>query len=275
MDPHGPYDAPEDDYQAVATSRSLGEDAMLSPAEFERIFDFLRTPGWTSERDGRALRTWRGRYAAGVRAFDQRIAPLLDRVLRATEAERPLIVVTSDHGEELYDHGGWGHGMSLHDHQLHVPLLMRLPSGEHGGRRIDAVTSLVDVMPTLLRRAGIDVRATLDGEDLWPLIASSEALPARASYASGLVGRPTTHSIVSGNHKLIEDRATGQLQLFDLVADPGERTDLAEVLPDVVAVLRQRLRARIPLDGTHDAGRVPVPANVREQLRALGYAEGD
>jgi arylsulfatase A-like enzyme len=274
MDPHGPYDAPEDDYAAVAASPSLGADVSLSPAEFERIFDFLRTPAWTSERDGHTLRAWRGRYAAGVRAFDRRVAPLLDRVLRASDGDRTLLAITSDHGEELYEHGGWAHGTSLYGHQLHVPLLVRLPGGEHAGRRVKDVTSLVDVLPTLLGRAGIEVPATLDGKDLWPLIASEVDAP-RVSYASGLVGQPRTHSIVSGNHKLIEDRATGYLQLFDLATDPGERTNLAEALPDVLAVLRQQLRDEIPDEAMPNAGRAPVSTEMRERLRALGYEAGN
>jgi arylsulfatase A-like enzyme len=136
------------------------------------------------------------------------------------------------------------------------------------------VTSLVDVMPTLLRRAGIEPPGTLDGQDLWPLIASEAAAP-RASYASGLVGQPRTHSIISQDHKLVENRATGHLQLFDLATDPRERTNLAEALPNAVAALRRRLRENIPDDATRSTGRASVSVDMRERLRALGYDARD
>ena len=77
----------------------------------------------------REVRYWRARYASGVRAFDRRLGRLLGWLRETGELERSLLVFTSDHGEELHEHGDWSHGQNLYYHQPRVPLMVRNPGG--------------------------------------------------------------------------------------------------------------------------------------------------
>ena len=80
--------------------------------------------------DEAAQRSWRARYSTGVRVLDKELGRFFGYLEEDGWLDRSLLVVTSDHGEELSDHGGWDHGWNFYEHQLHVPLLVRPPRGE-------------------------------------------------------------------------------------------------------------------------------------------------
>ena len=119
MDVHGPYDAPEKDFEWIRKSSSL--DVLRSPPldGLERLPPNLEGISWFSPEDLEPgfrdvlefrlsrSRTLRARYAANVRDFDRRLGPLLRRVRNSELSERTYVVLTSDHGEELLEHGGW------------------------------------------------------------------------------------------------------------------------------------------------------------------------
>jgi len=242
MDVHGPYDSPEGHFFAVSGSPSLGEDRQLSIREFDRIQPYLRRPQWTRMRHGKMLRTWRGRYAAGVRAADVHLGHLLRRLRSEERWPNTVVVLTADHGEELFDHGGWDHGLSLYQHQLHVPLLIRFPGGERGGRRVGDVVRLVDLMPTVIEIAGAEVPPHVAGADLAPLVRlTTRVEPPRTVFASSIKNRPGRSSVTAGRYKLIANADGRDTRLFDLHSDPAELLDIAPVRPDVVRDLKLRL----------------------------------
>ncbi|HYD47752.1 MAG TPA: sulfatase, partial [Terriglobales bacterium] len=113
MEVHGPYDAPEEDYRAIVSSDSLGPPQPLLPVRFKLMPPYLRTASWVDEAEAKDVRTWRARYAAGVRVVDRHIATLRQQLEQAGIWDDAIVVVTSDHGEQLYDHQGWDHGYSL------------------------------------------------------------------------------------------------------------------------------------------------------------------
>jgi len=277
MDAHGPYDSPEGNFNAVRESPSLGETRQLTLREFDRIQPYLRGPQWTRKRHGKMLRTWRGRYAAGVHAADGHLGHLLRRLRQEERWQNIVLVLTADHGEELFEHGGWDHGFSLFQHQLHVPLLIRYPSGERGGKRVSDVVRLVDIMPTLIRIADAEVQPTAAGTDLAPLIRLAAGVePPRAVFASSPKNRPGRSSVTVGRYKLIADAKGGKARLFDLVSDPGERLDIAPVRPDVVRDLRVRLLdqlMKIAATAPPASATVELPDEQVEELRELGYVQ--
>src|SRR6185436_5554437 len=77
-----------------------------------------------------------------------------------------LIILTGDHGEEFQDHGGWWHGTTLYDEQIHVPLLVKPPGEGTGGRVVDELATSLDIAPTVLAAAGLPVPDTLQGHAL-------------------------------------------------------------------------------------------------------------
>jgi len=277
MDVHGPYTAPESDFTEVRSSAGLGPARIVPDSGFRHIEKYLLKPPWTRQQDRRELRVWRGRYAAGVHAVDRRLGVFIQALRDEGIWDRQLVVVTSDHGEELFDNGGWDHGFNLHDHQLHVPLMIRFPRSKHGGSRVAGSVRLVDLMPTLIGLAGADEPPGMTGLDLRPLVVGGAGRAAdRPAFATSVKHRPGATAYFDGRYKLMSDLAERRLRLYDLAADPGEHHDLADEQPEIVRRLGRLLGAEIakvePGEPRVDrAG--DIPEEQADRLRELGYLE--
>jgi arylsulfatase A-like enzyme len=273
MDVHGPYNAHQRDFVAVRNSPGLGSDHRLSNDEYDRIQPYLRQPDWTKQPEARFVRTWRGRYAAGVRAADRQIGSFLDRLRTHPRWADTVVIVTSDHGEELFDHGNWDHGFSLYQHQLHVPLILRLPGSERAGRRFEGPVRLLDLAPTLLGLVGIRPTADDQGRDL--LEGDDDSGP-QPVFASCNKERPDEAAVIVGSDKLIGDLESGSHRLFDLASDPGETTDLWSQTNETAVLLEhllQRLRSSRQLSASGSQPTIELTDEQLEQLRQLGYVE--
>ncbi len=275
MDVHGPYIAPEADYAAVRDSAGLGPDRVLTADEQVQIRPYLRRAPWVQQEGADRLRTWRGRYAAGVHAVDRQLGRFLDQLAKDGGLDDTIVVLTADHGEELADHGGWDHGHRLYDHQIRVPLIIRQPGGAGGGRRVQEVVSLIDLMPTLLLRARISPPAAAQGRNLASLLDGDDGGATGTSFAGGVKWNPELRSLRAPDWKLIADGTSGSAQLFDLAQDPHEQHDLAATRPSERDALAGRLDAHL----RDLAGRPkPSPASgavsdeMKQRLEALGYA---
>ena len=275
MDVHGPYSAPNFDFTQVQNSPGLGPARTLPPTGLQHMEKYLLGPPWAKGQDRLQLRVWRGRYAAGVHAADRRLGTFTQALREENLWDEQLVIVTSDHGEELFEHEGWDHGFNLFEHQLHVPLMIRLPGSRQAGRRVSEPVRLVDLMPTLTNLAGAEDPPGMVGLDLLPLAESSEDTQTkRAVFATSVKDRPGDTSIFDGRYKLISDLSKRQLRLYDLVVDPGERTDIAGKQPAIVARLSQALGREISrvTSGASSDGRVgEIPKEQLDRLRALGY----
>ena len=280
MDVHGPYDAPPEDVAAVRGSADLETDVTLEmsslPPGLLRSMQALGL-SWVREPAVRQLQEWRTRYAAGVRAFDRRFHPFVEHLRRTGALDRAVLVVTSDHGEELYEHGDWVHGKNLHYHQLNIPLLVRMPEGAHGGRRVDAMTALVDVLPTLVHLAGAEPPSGIHGVNLSPWLGDeTPAAASRELYATGVKWKPGEHSLQTEGFKLIKDVESGEASLFEIAADPREQDDLAASRPLALLPLDETLERHLADALRHPGiGRAEaaIDPEVEERLRALGYLE--
>jgi arylsulfatase A-like enzyme len=213
-------------------------------------------------------------YRAGVRQVDAQVGRVIEELRSSGRLDRTLVVVVSDHGEEFLEHGGVLHGQTQYEEVLRIPLLMRGP-GIPPGRRIHQPVSLVDVVPTVLALLGMDGPHDLDGRDLSPLFSETASgnWPERALFGGAghnTPGREPLRSVRRGRYKLIHDPSRQQFELFDLQADPAERSDRAAALPDVTSGLRADLESHWSQ---------PVAAELlpqlspeeRAALEALGY----
>lgn len=196
-------------------------------------------------------------YDGEIRYVDRHIGALLaaidPEILKDT-----LIVLTSDHGEELYDHGGWKHGQTLYEEQIHVPLIFRWDGRIKPGTRLPGTVRLLDLVPTLMAAAGGKADESWDGVDLLPALTGRGELPRRPAFAEGLSGGPLRAAAVLDGRKLVlfnrEEpfRPSDPLQeylwrldltrlrraeLYDLKQDPGERRDLAATDPQGIGRL--------------------------------------
>jgi len=214
------------------------------------------------------------RFVAG--AYDEELLFVdlqLERFFAGLEerglAEETLVVLTADHGEELFDHGGFEHGHSLYQELLHVPLAFWGPGVRPG--RIDAPVSLVDVLPTLLDALGLPPVPGLDGLSLWPLIARRETLPERPIVAEGTLHGPERRALVRWPWKLLEVEG-GPPRLYDLERDPAERQDLASAQPERLRALGEEL-ASLRARREPPAPAPEIDERVRRDLSGLGYLE--
>lgn len=187
-------------------------------------------------------------YDTALRYTLDRVADLLDQLAQAGRLDGALVVITGNHGEELFEHRGFGHGRTLHEEVLRVPLYVKLP-GSSAAATLDAPVSTLDVVPTVLDVLGIEAPAG-DGRSLLPLLRDPAAAAPERVFVHEL-GAPGDagyqRALLAGRHKLIEADAAGAgatappARLYDLVLDPGEQDDLSAANPEVVARLRGEL----------------------------------
>jgi arylsulfatase A-like enzyme len=223
-------------------------------------------------------------YDAEIRTVDQAVGRLLDW-LRSTGAyDRALVILTSDHGEEFREHGGWLHGLTVYEEQIHVPLLIKPPSslGAAAGRRGQPV-SLLDVMPTVLEIASQPLPENLDGRSLVPDLLGRSPPSSRTLFAleplagpTGPVGTAYTGRSdglkwieVDGSYPGRPVPAFGEC--YDLRADPGEQRNLADGGPGPCSELATRVadwRAAGIATGQH----LQIDPAEAKRLRAIGYA---
>jgi choline-sulfatase len=211
-------------------------------------------------------------YHGEVAAADAALGPLLQRVVEAGPAAHTLVVLTSDHGEALGEHGEATHGVFAYEPTLHVPLVFWAP-GLLRPRVVDAPVRHVDVLPTVLDLLGIDAPPGLVGRSVRPLLAG-RALEAQPSYFEALSsslnrGWAPLHGVSERGLKYIDLPIP---ELYDLRADPGETRNLVPSRPDDVG----RLRGRLTTLRERDRGiaRAAESQETIERLRALGYASG-
>lgn len=209
-------------------------------------------------------------YDGEIAAADAILGGLFEELKRLGVYDRAVILVLSDHGEGLGDHGEEEHGLFLYRETLQVPLLLKLPGARRGGTSVAAPAQLLDVAPTVLRLAGLPVPDGLEGKSLLELEGGGAEEPARRIYAETFY--PRLHFGWSDLASLIEDRfhyIHGPApELFDLAADPAETRDRLPAERRVYAALRQALEGydRRLAEPGH------VDAETARQLRALGYS---
>ncbi len=231
-------------------------------------------------------------YDAAVQHADEHLASVVATLRRLGVWERALFVLLSDHGEEMGDHGGWGHSQSLHEEVVRVPLIVKLPGGRRGGTRVREPVSLVDMAPTILAVLGrSDLAVGFRGRSLLPLLEGTHpGAPAPRQVPAMRINRKkhmgpfqtqrgdVNVAVRDGDQKAIYNADPDTLELYDLAQDPGERRDLGGSRPQARSLreyARQWLEAcrppERPGDGAPGAGEIPDA--VRERLRELGYID--
>jgi arylsulfatase A-like enzyme len=274
MNTHGPYRVPADHRRSL-----LGREPSRDFVYYGSLMASI-TSGRSLLRRREVGPTYLAslvdQYDTAVRYTSQALGELFADLERRGLFDDALVIVTSDHGEELFDHGGFSHGYSLHGEVLRVPLYVKLPR-QHEGAVVDARVSLMDIAPTILQALGIEPTASFDG---LPLPASSEAGPDRSLlHVSDWKERCVGRALLSGRYKLIQldsnyEGLRNTTRLYDVEADPGETLDLAHRKPELVTEMRRQLEAAFAR--AQSGSKQVAPANVlddmdRERLKALGY----
>jgi arylsulfatase A-like enzyme/cytochrome c-type biogenesis protein CcmH/NrfG len=242
-DPHYPYEAPE---PFASQYKSAPYDGEIAYSDFAlgKLFSYLRANGLF---------------------------------------ENSVIAMMSDHGESLGDHGERFHGFFLYDATIHVPLLLKLPQDHLAGKRIENHVGLVDVLPTILQTAGIEVPKEIQGESLVdlmspdppsagenaPAYSSARPLYAETEYGVRAYGWSAVRSLRTDKYLFVE---APRRELYDLAADPKAEHDLSTTSKAVADTLQRQLDSF--RQKTSKTGEAPSSANdpeAQEKLAALGY----
>ena len=281
LDPHAPYRPPRWSPRHFATGHPARSWVRLGQPE--RIFRKLYE-GDTGIVFGRQdLTFFRDLYDDEIRFLDGQLADFVRDLGERGLLSRTILVLMADHGEELLDHGHFGHCRNLaYQTLLHTPLLIRLPGGAPAGRR-EAEVDNQDVMPTILDYLGIgtsDGEPALAGRSLRLVIQGTDRPVHRLHFS--LQG--TVRTVNDGRFKLLVDLAGeragegagegagGGESLYDLEADPGETRDVAAAHPRVEAALRHALERWVEaIEGADTAQSVRRAREHQRRLKALGY----
>jgi arylsulfatase A-like enzyme len=271
--------------QYAEIGRILAEEASR-----QRSFDF--DPGYGGSIDGSrrtlsALRRSRtpppardlehlvALYDRGVRYVDHWIGALLVGLTARGLHDDVIVIITADHGEEFFEHGGLEHGATFYEEVMRVPLIVRTRDAKPG-RVVEDQVGLIDVMPTILDLVGIAPAGPLQGRSFRPALLGA-SLPERALFGEAS-HVPGLSALRTNDRKYILRRGEILEELYDLEADPAEATNLCPSDPLQCRPFRARLERWAAEMRRVSAGlALPAPpaaaidAETREQLRALGY----
>jgi choline-sulfatase len=211
-------------------------------------------------------------YDGEVAYADELVGRLATRLRERGRYDGVLLAVTSDHGEGLGDHGEQEHGFFLYREAVRIPLIVRLPGGARGGTRVSGTVAQVDIPATLLDLAGLPAEG-MDGRSQRLAIAKGAAEP-RPVYSETFF--PRYHFGWSELLAVTDDRYryihAPRPELYDAKDDPAERSDLAPQRLDATRAMAAWIENAV---GRVEAAKPgPVPADVAENLRALGYVGG-
>jgi len=274
-EPHLEYDAPDEYIERVTPE---GTTPPSADDVNQEAWDYVAGDEEMDESDFETLRLL---YDAELHYLDTRLGQLFDTLESEGVLSETLVVVASDHGENLGDHGLMSHQYCLYDTLMHVPLLVRGPGVEPGVR--DGLVELRDFYQTVLAAAGVDNSPEFDlrgdpdreavGAEYWqPPCPTTELrstygeLPERVQkFDRGLQAiRTDSWKLVAGTD--------GSTQLYDVAGDPREQENVSDSHPEVVDRLAQRVESRFdPISADGDATDPDVSPVITNRLEDLGY----
>jgi arylsulfatase A-like enzyme len=222
--------------------------------------------------------------------MDHHVGRLLDDLRGRGVLDNALLVVTSDHGENLWDHPAlFDHGLTLYQSTMRAVCIIRLPGAEKAGTRVDQLMASIDVLPTTLRWLRLGIPSPIDGEAV-DLRALDKPIASRTRYGqatkpwrdvetdSRWTNMRKARCIREGNYKFVQIPFRGTEELYELESDPGESINLLQNPSAESRLLRDRLRKGLE---RWTASAKPLPSvfepsqqeETIKRLRSLGYIQ--
>ena len=245
MDPHSPY-LPPAPYERMfyhGDECDPSNTSMEPVMAFKPFCDYFASwmPEGISDKDYVIAQ-----YDGAIGYMDACIQRLFNALETRGVLDETIVVINGDHGETLYDHECWFDHHGIYDVTLHVPLIIRYPGRVPAGKRVAGYNQHKDLVPTLLELADIDTDIEFDGKSLTSLISGEVT-----SYDSEFYITECTwmrkHGWRTPEWKLIvalepDFHFKPAVELYNLIQDPDENNNLAEVHPDIVNVLETRMK---------------------------------
>jgi len=246
FDPHDPYNPPAP-YNTMFCP--FGEKGCLKKEHKSPIKAFLGERRRPTERDIEAAIAL---YDGEVRFVDEQLSFLFERLKELHLWDNTMIVVTSDHGEEFWDHGSLSHGFRLYEEQIRVPLVVKLPHSRNAGTRVERQVGLIDVAPTVLAELAIEDEIDVPGRSLFSrpeVELADERYYVSETVAHGLKRLCLRANILKYitpncyNYKGLNFRSAELL--YDLRNDPSETENLIASEAELVALLKAEAYRRL------------------------------
>lgn len=224
-------------------------------------------------------------YDGEIAHVDEQFGRLLDELDQRGFLDDTLVVFVSDHGEEFLDHGHYGHGSSLYQEQIHVPLIIQVPRRLRSETQPPTVATQVqqiDIVPTILEAIGQSGLIETDGRSLLPLMRSAPSQTSHNLAISDLRSDGEGVDVVllelSDSRRKLIDYSSATFgaahQLYDTDADPDEVRNLRDQQAHWAGYLRAVGRLQYGGSGSVTAGIEPdLPPEQRKALEALGYLD--
>ncbi len=281
IDPHVPYDPPDaflkmydaKPYNGQVKNRRthlMLDDAKKNPKKYN-----------FTARDKERIEAL---HDGEISYHDEQFGRFLKKLDALGLGENTMVVVTSDHGEEFQEHGSWGHGHSVYQELLNVPLIMRFPGVIPAGMRIEPVVTTMDVGPTVLEATGVEVPDEFEGRSLIGFLVGDWPPAPHVAFSDFMNNRRV---IVGADWKYIV-RASLSHVAFDLAKDPWEKRELKSAQGPIATRYLQILlgqylgandRGRWLLGGTAarklDSEQQQMTPELCRQLVALGYISAE
>jgi arylsulfatase A-like enzyme len=283
MDTHVPYNAPQEFSQIFG----LKDDTLFIPGEFKTIDVRLLGEMGLSKHDKQSLVNL---YDAAIKYFDSNFAKIVDNLRKLGILNKTIIILTSDHGEEFWEHDGFAHGHTVYNELLHVPLIIgyspHLPK-----RHIKSYVQLLDLFPTILSLAGIKNDSELRGRDLTSVSFANKKINEEILFEGILYGSEKK-GIIKNGWKLIENTGKknkgtfyplGDLtkyrypeyekgfELYNIDQDFSEKHNLINNYPKIATNLKKQLFVfRMSLPDIKQQRKTKLKEKL-EDLKSLGY----
>lgn len=221
------------------------------------------------------LEIMRALYDGALHYLDDKIGELVRFVEAQGMLDDTVLVVTSDHGDSLGEHGHLGHRMTLYEQLVRVPLIIRYPARFQPGSRAAQQVQLGDLHPTFLELAGADA-SDLTANGFYSLLAPPEAVERPFTIAENTTPKSLDNMLVrmirTDKYKYIW-KSNQQHELYDLIGDPAEANNLVSARPDVARSMIEQLEAweRALEDKRIETRDAEYDEATLQRLRGLGY----
>ncbi|MCD6506396.1 sulfatase [Candidatus Poribacteria bacterium] len=224
-DPHTPYNQPEEYRKVFSHKPGNLDDLVVKTA----LAGYEYVPGWGKvgeiwDPDPAQSKVTIDLYDGEIRYVDALVGEVMEALERLNIADRTALIVTSDHGEQLGQHGMYGHGM-LHEAVIYIPLIIRCPNLLPEGKIIEGYVQQADIAPTILELMGLDEEKMpeMDGSSLIPVIEGG-----KGTREEIFVEDQEYRAYMRGSWKYMRNYFSGKEELYEVKSDPMEVINLTE-----------------------------------------------
>jgi len=246
-----------------------------------------------SENDKKYLR---GLYDAEIYLTDREFGKIINYLKINDLYENTIIIITSDHGEEFWEHRGTGHGWSLHQHQLKVPLIVKSPTFSQSGRKIQECAGIIDIAPTILDIIGAPIPHEFQGISLLPLI--EKGINKERSFIAEASHLGNQKCFIYKGHSFLWNQFPpigeeifnwkrflyiwrnimhfSENEFFNLIDDPYEKINIISKEPELAykmkAILLNKIKNNLTISTKNPLiKKIDMDKKTKEHLKSLGY----